>query len=382
MPNKPGHRRFGSIRQLPSGRYQIRYPGPDGRVRSHPETFARKGDAGRVLAVIEGQLTQGTWTDPERARITLTDYAEAWITQRPGLRPRTVEIYRGSLKRHIVPHLGGVPLGKLDSAMIREWRARILGNGTSVSEAAKAYRFLRAVLMTAVDDLIIPRNPCRIRGAGAERPEERPVLAVRQVLDLAERMPDARFRMMVLLAAFASLRWGELAALRRCDLDPVTGTVSVRRQQVELDTGQLIVTPPKSAAGVRTVALPPAILSTVREYLDGAAGQPPDALLFTGIRGGSLRRSNFRRAVGWSAAVAAIGAPGLHFHDLRHTGNTLAGEGGASLRDLMERMGHDSVRAAMMYQHPTSEASHRIADSISGMIQRAEDVDDSDEPKG
>ena len=382
MPNKPGHRRFGSIRKLPSGRYQIRYPGPDGRVRSHPETFARKGDAGRVLAVIEGQLTQGTWTDPERARITLADYAQAWITQRPGLRPRTVEIYRGSLKRHIVPHLGGVPLGKLDSAMIREWRARILGNGTSVSEAAKAYRFLRAVLMTAVDDLIIPRNPCRIRGAGAERPEERPVLTVRQVLDLAERMPDARFRMMVLLAAFASLRWGELAALRCCDLDPVAGTVSVRRQQVELDTGQLIVTPPKSAAGVRTVALPPAILSAVREYLDGADGQPHDAPLFTGARGGSLRRSNFRRAVGWSAAVAAVGAPGLHFHDLRHTGNTLAGEGGASLRDLMERMGHDSVRAAMIYQHPTSEASRRIADSISGMIQRAEDVDDSDEPNG
>jgi len=272
--------------------------------------------------------------------------------------------------------------GKLDSAMIREWRARILGNGTSVSEAAKAYRFLRAVLMTAVDDLIIPRNPCRIRGAGAERPEERPVLTVRQVLDLAERMPDARFRMMVLLAAFASLRWGELSALRRCDLDPVAGTVSVRRQQVELDTGQLLVTPPKSAAGVRTVALPPAIWGTVREYLEAGAGQPPDALLFTGTRGGMLRRSNFRRAVGWSATVAAVGAPGLHFHDLRHTGNTLAGEGGASLRDLMERMGHDSVRAAMMYQHPTTEASRRIADSISGMIQRAEGADGHDEPKG
>jgi len=272
--------------------------------------------------------------------------------------------------------------GKLDSAMIREWRARILGNGTSVSEAAKAYRFLRAVLMTAVDDLIIPRNPCRIRGAGAERPEERPVLTVRQVLDLAERMPDARFRMMVLLAAFASLRWGELSALRRCDLDPVAGTVSVRRQQVELDTGQLLVTPPKSAAGGRTVALPPAIWGTVREYLEAGAGQPPDALLFTGTRGGMLRRSNFRRAVGWSATVAAVGAPGLHFHDLRHTGNTLAGEGGASLRDLMERMGHDSVRAAMMYQHPTTEASRRIADSISGMIQRAEGADGHDEPKG
>ena len=142
------------------------------------------------------------------------------------------------------------------------------------------------------------------------------------------------------------------------------------------------MTPPKSAAGVRIVALPSAIFSAVREYLDGGDGQPHDAPLFTGTRGGTLRRSNFRRDVSWSAAVASVGAPGLHFHDLRHTGNTLAAEGGASLRDLMDRMGHDSVRAAMMYQHPTAQASRLIADSISGMIQRAEPVDDSDELNG
>ena len=100
--------------------------------------------------------------------------------------------------------------------MIRQWRAQLLGNGTSVSEAAKAYRFLRAVLMMAVDDQIIPRNPCRVPGAGTERPDERPVLAVRQVLDLADQMPTDDFKVMVLLAAFASLRWAELVALRRC----------------------------------------------------------------------------------------------------------------------------------------------------------------------
>jgi integrase len=270
-----------------------------------------------------------------------------------------------------------VPLGKIDSAMIRQWRAQLLGNGTSVSEAAKAYRFLRAVLMTAVDDQIIPRNPCRVRGAGTERPAERPVLTVRQVLNLADQMPTDDFRVMVLLAAFASLRWGELVALRRCDVDTVAGTVSTHRQFVELDTGQLIVGPPKSAAGVRTVAIPAAILGSIQAYLAAATGQPEDALLFTGARGGVLRRSNFRRAIRWSSAVAAIGAPGLHFHDLRHTGNTLAAAGGASLRDLMDRMGHDSVRAAMIYQHATTEANRLIADSISGMIDRAQGTGDA-----
>jgi integrase len=71
----------------------------------------------------------------------------------------------------------------------------------------------------------------------------------------------------------------------------------------------------------------------------------------------------------------------LHFHDLRHTGNTLAASDGTSLRDLMDRMGHDSVRSALIYQHATTQTGRRIADSISAMIQRAEADDQGDEPK-
>src|SRR5260370_1934861 len=73
--------------------------------------------------------------------------------------------------------------------MIRQWRATLLGNGVSVSVAAKAYRLLRAVLLTATeDDKILTRNPCRIRGAGDEETAERPVLTVAQVFELPERV--------------------------------------------------------------------------------------------------------------------------------------------------------------------------------------------------
>jgi hypothetical protein len=93
------------------------------------------------------------------------------------------------LRKHIAPRLGDVPIGKLSTAMIREWRASLLAGGVSVSVAAKAYRLLRAVLMTAVDeDKILPRNPCRIRGAGDENAAERPVLTVAQAFELAERV--------------------------------------------------------------------------------------------------------------------------------------------------------------------------------------------------
>lgn len=189
MANKDNHRRFGNIRKRESGRYQIRYPGPDGRMRSGTETYERKSDAERALSLIEAQIIKGEWTDPERGKVKLKDYAETWIAQRPGLRPRTVDLYRWLLKKHIAPYLGNVQVAKISTSSVRQWRADLLGNGVSVGMAAKAYRLLRAVLMTACeDDRLIPHNPCRIRGAGDEHAAARPVLSVAQVFELAGRV--------------------------------------------------------------------------------------------------------------------------------------------------------------------------------------------------
>src|SRR5712691_929464 len=189
MANTDRHRRFGNVRRRESGRYQIRYPGPDGRTRTGPETYERKSDADKALVIIEAQMASGEWTDPERGKIKLGDYAETWISERPGLRPRTIDLYRWLLKKHIAPYLGGVPIGKLSARLVREWRATLLGNGVSVSVAAKEKRLIRAIMTTAVDnDNMLLRNPCRIKGGGDEHAEERPVITVKQVFDLAERV--------------------------------------------------------------------------------------------------------------------------------------------------------------------------------------------------
>ena len=425
MANRTGHRRFGNVRLRESGRYQIRYPGLDGRMRTGPETYARKGDAERALVLIEAQMSAGEWTDPERAAIRLSDYASAWIAERPGLRPRTADLYRWLLGKHITPYLGGIPLSKLSTRLIREWRATLLGNGVSVSVTAKAYRLLRAILMTAVEeDNLLPRNPCRIRGAGDEHAAERPVLTVAQVFELAEvigrrplgnirKLPtggyrlrfshagemhtypqtftsrtdaqsalwlmtadgradfthEQRYRALVLLATFASLRWGEAVALRRCDLDLERGAVQVRAAFIERSTGEILLGPPKSSAGRRVVGIPDAIIPVLREHLAVFVGAEPGSLVFPGAKGGPLRRGNFNKMSGWPQVVALIGLPGLHFHDLRHTGNQFAANSGAALKDLMARMGHDSERAAMIYQHRARGADKRITDAIDTHVQ-------------
>lgn len=428
MANKDGHRRFGSIRKRESGRYQVRYRGPDGLMRSAPQTFARKAEAERYLALVEAQMLQGEWTEPAQSKIRLLDYAQTWIEQRPGLRPRTVELYGWLLKRHVAPHLGNAELGKLNTQMIRAWRAKLLAEGVSLTMTAKAYRLLRAILMTAVnEDKVLPANPCRVKGAGGEHAPERPVLTIAQVFTLADRIGvrpignihqrgqrfrlryrasggamhahtelfatrlaaeralwellnrghaegerDTRFRALVLLAAFASLRWGEVTALRRCDLDLDAGTVRVRAAFTERSTGQMILGPPKSQAGLRTVSIPAAILPDLITHLTEHTQPDPDALMFTGIKGGPLRRSGFNKLSGWPHVVTGMGLPGLHVHDLRHTGNTLAADMGVSLRNLMARMGHDNERAALIYQHKSSTADRQIADGLDTLLRAAQ----------
>jgi len=116
-------RSFGTIRKLPSGRWQARYRGPDGLLRSAPSTFARKGNAARWLALTEPELLGGGWVDPDAGRVPFTDYAATWIDERPGLRPKTVQLYRYLLRCHLGPGFAAQSVGGITEADVRRWRA-------------------------------------------------------------------------------------------------------------------------------------------------------------------------------------------------------------------------------------------------------------------
>ena len=172
--------------------------------------------------------------DPDAGRVLFGNYAADWIEERPGLRPKTTELYRYLLRRHLSPTFGAGSLAEIREPHVRRWRKDLLDAGVSAVTVAKAYRLLKAVFNTAVDDGLIRRNPCRIKGAGQEKSAERPVLTVAQVYALAAAA-DERYRALVLLAAFSSLRWGELAALRRSGIDIQARSVRVTRQLNERD---------------------------------------------------------------------------------------------------------------------------------------------------
>jgi integrase len=357
-------RNFGRLRKLPSGRFQARYLGPDGVDRPAPVTFATKRDADDWLAERQAEVRGGEWQDPEVGAVNFETYASQWVVER-GLRPTTAELYRRLLRLHILPTFGARDLDEITPPRVRSWRAERL-EATGETTVAKAYRLLKAILQTAVDDELIRRNPCRIKGAGQESAPERPVATIDQVYALADAV-GPRWRLMVFLGSFATLRPEELAELRRGDVDLDAGTIRITLASPELTTGRRVTGDPKSAAGRRTLILPAFLHAELRRHVEWFVEKEPDGLLFVGEKGAPFRRTSFGRK--WGRARTKVGmSPGFRFYDLRHTGNTLAADTGAKLKDLMVRMGQSSVRAALIYQHSSLEHQREIADNIDARV--------------
>ncbi len=360
-------RQFGRVRKLPSGRYQARYVGPDGLLRPAPETFRTKRDADAWLADKQSEMRRGDWHDPDAGKVLFGSYAAAWVEERE-LTATTRQLYGSLLRHHLEPTFGAVNVAEISPPLVRRWRADRLAAGIGPTTVAKAYALLRAIMGTAVADQMIRRNPCTIKGASTVHTPERPTATVQEVYDLADAI-QPRYRALVLMAGFLGLRWGELIGLHRRDVDLDHGAVRVRRAVAELNNGQREIKAPKSAAGKRTVSIPAAIVPDIRDHLRRYAEPGADGRVFVGAKGATPRRNHFNRL--WRKACDDAGIKGLHFHDLRHTGNTLAASTGASTRELMARMGHSTARAALIYQHASADRDRLIADALSGLVDKA-----------
>jgi len=366
MPAKRRSNGAGAVRQLPSGRWQARHRGPDDVMRPAPLTFDTKLDAGAWLAAQVRDVDRGTWTAPQpageahRSAPTLRSYSGTWLAARE-LKPRTRLLYRGLLDGHVLSGLGDVELTRLTPTTVRNWYGSL--DASAPTQRAHAYSLLRSIMTTAVSDDLAPTNPCRIRGGGSARTQHTTKVASLAELEvMVDAVPEHR-RPLLLLAAWCGLRFGELAELRRADVDLDAGVLRVQRG-VTRAAGQVFVGDPKSEAGRRTVAIPPHLQPVLERHLRQHTGAGGDALLFPARHGGHLAPTSLQAF--WHPARAKAGRTDLRFHDLRHTGATLAAATGATLADLMARLGHSTPSAALRYQHAVADRDRAIAEALSG----------------
>lgn len=355
-----GHKRsFGEVEKLPSGRYRARYTGPDGVRRKAPRTFDTKIDADAWLSLRRSEILRQEWEKPKDDGELFGDFSRRWLAERP-LKPRTQEHYADLLERHIGPTLDEVPLRKITPEVVARWHAKASPGKPTMR--AHAYSLVRTILNDAVRADLITVNPCRIRGAGqAKRAGKTRPATPEELATVVDAMPE-RLAMMVHLAAWCGLRFGELAALRRRDISSDGSVIHIRRGVVRV-RGELIEQTPKSAAGIRDVVVPPHLRPALLDHLKTHAQPGRDGLLFPSSEGTFLPTVTLYKY--WYRARNEAGRPDLRFHDLRHTGAVLAAQAGATLAELMARLGHSTPGAAMRYQHAAAGRDAVVANRMS-----------------
>ena len=363
---------FGSVDKLATG-YRARYFGPDGRRYKAPTLFQRKQDARAWLSLRHAEIIRNAWSPPDAedlrpSRTTLKVYSDQWMAHRD-LKSRTAEHYRKLLDNQILPSLGSLPINSIKPEDVRAWYAAL--GDSKPTLRSHAYGLLRTILGTATGDGVIPMNPCTIRGAGnAKRAHRIRPATLDEIATITEAMPE-QYQAMVLLAAWCALRFGELTELRRRDItidetDPqdAYGVVRIERAVVRTASG-FQVTTPKSDAGRRDVEIPPHLLSAIKDHLSRHVEPGRDALLFPAAQGGHLAPASLYRR--FYAAREAAERNDLRWHDLRHSGAVLAAATGATLAELMARLGHSTPGAAMRYQHSAQGRDRQIAKLLSGL---------------
>jgi len=360
-------RTFASINRIASGRWQVRYTGPDGVRRYAPHTFADRVTAEAFVVNLRRRIDRDQWEatgDQAREQVTFGVYAARWLANRQvagrPIKARTRAHYLDILDGHLLPAFGNRQVAGIRPRDVREWYEVTLVDRPTMR--SHAYSLLRTIMGGAANDEIIDNNPCRIVGAGrAKRVHKIRPASVEELAVLTAAMPE-HLRLMVTLASWCALRFGETVELRRGDIDLSEEVVRIRRAATRVG-GTFAITGPKSDAGVRDVDIPPHIIPMIEDHLDRFVANRRDALVFPAEGGGHLQPATLYRH--WYKARERAGRPDLRWHDLRHSGAVLAAATGASLAELMERLGHSTPAAAMRYQHAARGRGREIAALLS-----------------
>lgn len=384
MPAKTPQRRstLGTIIAQNNG-YKARY-WRLGKLHTPGRTFHTFALADQWLIAEQLLIDRDAWTPPAARRVveeanatTFGDYSAQWIERRQvrgrPLKARTAADYRAMRERALARFLD-VPLVTIDRAAALAWYES-MDPGKPVARE-HAYALFRSVMTSAVDDGLIPENPVHVRGAlGGRRRSEVELFTAEQIGQLADLMPP-RHKAAVLIAAWCGLRFGELAALRRSDIEltETSGFVSVTRGVVMVD-GVQQVTSPKSDSGERRVPIPPHVRPAIREHLKTYAQEGKNGLLFPPttdgydfITPGQLyghKPTDKKRGGGYYRARHLLGRDDLSFHKLRHFAATNYAVAGATTKELMTLMGHADPQIAMRYQHAAQSRVVELAERVS-----------------
>ncbi|MDF3308771.1 site-specific integrase [Rhodococcus sp. T2V] len=332
-------------------RYVARYVGLDGN--EHTKTFDKKGDAADWLNEKESRVRTGEWIDPKRAKITVREWCEEWYSGRTGIAPATLLQYRTVLDLDVLPAFGDMPLRALTPSQLRTWVAQLTGTrpwapdlGPMASSTATTRRMIfGSILKSAFEEGLLPRSPMI-----GVRPPQRDVEiepvdpdllpTPGEIWALYEAAP-AVLSEAIIVAAGSGLRQGELLGLRSRNARILRRELEVVEQVRTDGPGEPVYVPPKTPRARRRIPVGDEVCLAFARHLEQWPAES-DQAVFRTKAGRRWRRTTFAAAWGGAKEKAGI-RDSLRWHELRHFYASTLISGGASVREVMDRMGHASA---------------------------------------
>ena len=372
----------GTIYQRPDGTYRAQISLDGHRLSCSAETHQEcLGWVRKMAALIDDGLTYNG------ARTTLEDFLEEWLTMKSTVvRSSTIRQYRQIARDYILPFLGGKTLLKIRPDQIQMLYNRHTSNGVSPRIVQLVHAVLRGSLNHAVKLGLLTRNPTAVAVPPKPKPTEKRVLDENQIqtLLIAAQSEQPEFLPLYQLAITTGMRLGELLGIGWNDLDWDKGTLTVNRQLQRVQDQGLVLQPPKTQAGRRTVKLGSSTWSLLKEHRQAhfqrRLCRDPDGmdieLVFTQEHGAPWCPRQVQRA--FKELLALTGLPEMRFHDLRHTAATHMLANGVDLLTVSRRLGHSRASTTLdTYAHMvtgTQEKAAAVMDEITTPVSLPADL--------
>lgn len=335
-------------------------------------TFTRRADAVQWEADQNRALSLGQWSDPRLGELSVQEWCERWSAAQQHRAPGTVIKRRSLIDRQIVSEFGRRPLRSVKPSEVAVWAAR-LAHEQSASTARQTVSILSRTYEFAMADGVVSKNPCaglKLPRAGGNEPNP---LTHTELWALADSMPSPRFRVLILVAGYCGLRWGELAGLQWGDLRDDCSLIWVRRAASErLPAGEFQA--PKSHSA-RQVPVPVIVAAELMAYRPRQT--EVTELVFPSRYNTPLRNGNFRNKV-FDQRVSSLGLD-ITPHNLRDTAASLAIQAGASVVAVARMLGHKDAATTLRYYagyfpSDLSDLAHALDGAARAELQKVADA--------
>lgn len=351
-----------------------------------------RGEVANRLKELLRNQQRGLNIDPNKQ--TVGQFLTAWLEDavKPSVRPKTYRSYEQMVRCHLVKNLtpeeikqkgldnvsslGALPLTKLTLQVVQRWLNDKLKAGNSPSLVSYLRTVLRAAMAYAVRDDLLPRNPAAL--ARPPRVERREVVPFNpeQAGKFLQAAMGHRLEALFTCALAVGLRSGEASALRwEEDVDLDAGQITVHHTLQRQKGAGLVLVPPKSEKGRRTIELPAVCVTALKRHRETQrlerqmAGKrwQETGFIFTSTIGTPIDDGKVLRE--FNAIVKAAGLPKQRFHDLRHAAITLLGAQGVPLKVIADIVGHSDIRLTQnVYQHVFQPAKREAADKMNDLL--------------